>query len=115
MPYKQGDIVLVLFPFSDLSNQKQRPAIILSNDIVNFSSDVVVAQITSQIKNDGFSFYLDRKFLTTPLIKDSEVRCHKIFSADKTIIRKSISSLLPEHLSNLIGKISTEVLGHPPS
>jgi mRNA interferase MazF len=116
MPYKQGDIVLVLFPFSDLSNQKQRPAIILSNDIVNLnSSDVVVAQITSQIKNDGFSFYLDSKFLTTPLIKDSEVRCHKIFTAEKTIIRKSISSLLPEHLSNLIGKISTEVLGHPPS
>jgi mRNA interferase MazF len=112
MSYRQGDIVIVLFPYSDLSNQKQRPAIVLSSDNINsYSSDVVLAQITSQIKNDDFSFYLDSAHLTIPLIKDSEVRCHKIFTAEKTIIKKSISSLLPNHLKHLIVKISSEIIG----
>jgi len=33
--YNQGDIVLVDFPFSDLQNSKRRPAIVVSNSIVN--------------------------------------------------------------------------------
>ena len=48
--FNQGDIVLVPFPFTDLSATKQRPAIILSpKRLNNLRSDLVVAAITSQI------------------------------------------------------------------
>lgn len=48
--YKRGDVVLVPFPFTNLSNAKQRPALVVSADAFNFTrADVLVAAITSQI------------------------------------------------------------------
>ncbi len=41
----QGDIVLIPVPFTDLSSQKRRPVIVISNDIYNrISADVIVVQ-----------------------------------------------------------------------
>jgi mRNA interferase MazF len=43
--YKQGDIVLLPYPYSDLSTSKPRPAVILSKE--SFEGDFLVAKITS--------------------------------------------------------------------
>ncbi len=32
--YNQGDIVLIPIPFTDLSNSKRRPVVIISNEII---------------------------------------------------------------------------------
>ena len=46
--YKQGDIVLIPFPFTDLSRAKKRPALVVSADWYNTSrQDFVLAAITS--------------------------------------------------------------------
>jgi mRNA interferase MazF len=51
--FKRGDIILVMFPFTDLSSAKQRPALVVSSDALNAASDdVLVAAITSQIAPD---------------------------------------------------------------
>jgi mRNA interferase MazF len=48
--YKRGDVVLVPFPFTDLSSSKHRPALIVSPDALNSArDDVVVLDVTSQI------------------------------------------------------------------
>src|SRR6266478_9744737 len=48
--FSQGDVVLVPFPFTDLSATKQRPALVLSPERLNkVRPDLVVAAITSQI------------------------------------------------------------------
>jgi mRNA interferase MazF len=44
--YEQGDIVVVPFPFTDLSEVKQRPVLILSKK--NASLYVITCGITSQ-------------------------------------------------------------------
>jgi mRNA interferase MazF len=92
MSYLQGDIVLVPFPMTDMSASKPRPAIVVSNKKVNNTQDVILAAITSTLRNDDFSFSLDNK-VTTPLRKPCEVRCHKLFTAAQSIIKKKISSL----------------------
>ena len=44
-PLRRGDIIIVTFPFTDLSGQKRRPALIVGR--VD-SDDLLVAFITSQ-------------------------------------------------------------------
>jgi mRNA interferase MazF len=93
----QGDIVLVSFPFSDLSANKLRPAIVVSNAVVNKTSDVILAAITSTPRNDEFSFGLPASILTFPMHTICEVRCHALFTAEKSIVQKKISSLKAKH------------------
>ena len=44
---KKGDIVLVRFPFTDMSSEKLRPALVLAPE--NQEKDVVLAFITTQL------------------------------------------------------------------
>ncbi|MDO8793716.1 MAG: type II toxin-antitoxin system PemK/MazF family toxin [Vicinamibacterales bacterium] len=51
--YRRGDVVLVSFPFTDLSTAKRRPALVVLPDSFNeATSDLVLAAITSQISED---------------------------------------------------------------
>ena len=50
--YKQGDILLVRFPFTDLSSTKQRPAVVVSgNEYNRLHLDIILAPITTQIRH----------------------------------------------------------------
>jgi len=106
MTYLQGDIVLVPFPFSDQSASKPRPAIVISNSIVNRSKDIILAQITSNQRNDEYSFVLEDFMLTHKLHQSAcEIRCHKIFIAEKHIVLNTISFLKKEKHKELITRI----------
>jgi mRNA interferase MazF len=53
MSFNRGDVVLVPFPFTDLTTQKQRPALVISSkDFNDSSSDVILVAITSQIPRE---------------------------------------------------------------
>ena len=105
--YFRGDIVIVPFPFTDLSESKNRPAIVISNSKVNKKPDVVLAQITSNVQHDEFSFELKDADVTYSLEGYSEVRCHKIFTASKDIIKKKISSLKSTKQVELFNQITS--------
>jgi mRNA interferase MazF len=52
MPYSRGDVILVPFPFSDLSGGKKRPGVVISADShIRAQNDLIVAQISSQVSN----------------------------------------------------------------
>ncbi len=105
--YNQGDIILIPFPFTDLSGSKVRPALIVSNATVNKTNDLICVQITSQVYKDNFSFEIKDADVTDSLKGYSEVRCHKIFTADKAIVRKKISHLHASKQPTLLNKIKS--------
>jgi mRNA interferase MazF len=90
--YLQGDIVLIKFPFSDLTGSKLRPAVIVSNSVVNKTKDIILAQISSEITNDEFSILIEDSHVTYSLREACEVRCQKLFTAEKSIVKQKISS-----------------------
>src|SRR5437867_5343585 len=77
--YKRGEIVLVPFPFTDLSSSKRRPALVVSSDWFNSSNqDLVLVAITSQIGYDPRSVLLDEAdFVGGKLPKRSMVKLAK--------------------------------------
>lgn len=100
--YQRGDIVAVLFPFTDISQSKKRPAIVISNDLVNQTGDYLLIQITSQVKADHLSIAIDHSdFIGRPLPLRSFVRIHKIFLLNESLISNRVTSIKPLFLKSL--------------
>ena len=52
MVVNQRDIVLIVYPYSDLSQKKKRPVLVLSNNDYNFhNEDIICCAITSNPRN----------------------------------------------------------------
>jgi mRNA interferase MazF len=77
--YRRGDIVLVSFPFTDLSSSKRRPALVISPNAFNDQAqDVVLVAITSQTSADNAIALEPDHFIDGELPKDSFVNVAKI-------------------------------------
>ena len=94
MNYSRGEIVWVKFPFSDAATSKLRPALIISNNLVNRTGDYLLMQITSRLRSDGLSFAIkEADYTGSPLLKQSELRLHKIFIINESLITGGITNV----------------------
>ena len=102
--YKQGEIVLVPFPYSDLSASKRRPALVLSNNIYNNKfPDIVICVITSNLYKDNFSVELNDSDLESGILPESSViKCHKLFTIEQSRIIKKFSKINDKKLIDVI-------------
>ncbi len=105
--YKQGEIVLIPVPFSDLTKRKQRPVLIISNNRYNsLTEDIVVVAITSQLKDLDYSVIIESKDLSTGILKvTSAVKADKIYTLSKQIIVKKFGQVNPDVLEEIRKKI----------
>jgi mRNA interferase MazF len=92
--YQQGDIVVVDFPFTDGSQTKKRPALVLSNSTINQTGDYLLVMITSQVKYDGLSLPISvSDYIEQPLPLTSYVRFYKIFLLNESLILNRYSTV----------------------
>ena len=106
--FVKGDVVVVAFPFSDLSSSKRRPALVIANASEN---DMVLAQITSLSFHDSFAIGIDSNdFDSGGLRVPSNIRANKLFTADTGIILYKAGSLKPEKTKEVIDVIISLVL-----
>ncbi|MBK7637698.1 MAG: type II toxin-antitoxin system PemK/MazF family toxin [Saprospiraceae bacterium] len=103
--YKQADIVVVKFPFTDGSEFKKRPVLIISNEDVNKTGDYLIIQITSNLNNDGLSIAIEDTDCLQPLPLASYIRSHKIFTIHKSLILSKITSVNPTFLKSVSDKV----------
>lgn len=111
---KQGDIVLINIPFSDLKSSKQRPVLIISNDGYNSrQSDVIVAAITSNLSAKSYSLEFDNSDMAEGNIKQKScIRADKIYTLEKTLIKKKFGALSADTVNKAIDLIYS-VLSKP--
>lgn len=99
MNYKKSDIVLVPFPFSDLSSTKRRPALVISPNEYNLGLDVVIAFITSKMDLEyKVGDYKIVEWEKSRLPKPSMIRM-KFATIDQSIIIKKLGKL---HESDIV-------------
>ncbi len=99
----KGDIVVVPFPFSDLSSAKRRPALVLAS---LKSDDIILCQITSKTIKDNYAILIeDEHFLVGSLKQISNVRPNRLFTADSDIVLYKIGSLKEEKVNEITDRV----------
>ena len=93
----KNKIVIVPFPFDDLSSQKVRPAVCLTDEIKPYGH-IILAFITSQIsRNPSATDFVislqDADFARTGLKVSSTVRLHRLMTVSKKIIKRELGEL----------------------
>jgi len=105
----KGDVVVVPFPFSDLTQAKRRPALVITT---LEGDDVVLCQITSKIVQDVYSLPLDESdFEAGSLKQPSNIRPNRIFTADSHVILYRVGNLKQGKVREVIDRVVEIVLG----
>ena len=103
---KRGDIVLVSFPFTDLSSSKRRPALVISPDAFNEQhQDVVLVAITSQPSDESTVTIEERDCVDGTLPVTSFVKVPKLFTTNSTLVLRKMCALRPEKLDAVLAEV----------
>jgi mRNA interferase MazF len=98
-----GEVVLVRFPFSDLSQSKLRPAVCLADA---GRGDWVLCQITSNAYGDSRAIpFDDPDFASGGLKIASYARPAKLFTAHERLIAKSVGKLRDDTLRRVVDAV----------
>ncbi len=98
-----GDIIVVPFPFTDLSNSRKRPALVLSN---LEGDDIVICEITSIMRKDSYVVSLENKDLESGKLKvNSIIRPNRILTIHKDKINYKFSKIKDSKLQEVLEKI----------
>jgi len=99
MTLQRGDIVLVPFPFTDLTRQKARPAVVVSSQRFNTTSpDVILVAISSKLPAIANDMELivrhgSAGFQATGLRVSSVIRPTKLVTLQQSLIYTTLGKL----------------------
>ncbi|MBI2144443.1 type II toxin-antitoxin system PemK/MazF family toxin [Candidatus Woesearchaeota archaeon] len=93
--FEQGDVVLVPFPFTDLSTMKQRPALVISKNGYNIKTDdIITCGITSNLENSENSVLIeDADVAEGKLPLKSRIKVGKIFTLKQSLVIKKLTRI----------------------
>lgn len=98
-----GAVVLIPFPFSDLSHTKLRPAVVLASA---GRGDVILCQVTSQPYVDPHVVWLnDQSFAEGSLRRESYARAGKLFTAHESVIAHQVGRLKDQVLEQIVDAV----------
>ena len=97
----KGEIILITFPFTDLSGSKLRPALVLAAD----KEDITVAFITTNLQQvNNTDMFLDKSSING-LKKDSLVKMNKIATLDHSLAMGKVGQLADNELKEVDRKL----------
>ena len=105
--FRRTSVVLVDFPFSDLSDSKLRPAIVLAEA---GRGDLILCQITSNAFADATAIEItNTDFTLGSLRRASFVRPNKLFTGHESLVNRRVGTLKEETLQKIVESV-TDIL-----
>ena len=103
--FTKGDIVLFPFPYTDLSNRKLRPCLVISDEM---GEDILLCQITSKkIRKDKYSVEIKQNnTIDGSLQIDSYIRANMIFTASRAQILKKFCMIKDKQYTEVVNVIN---------
>jgi mRNA interferase MazF len=96
-------VVVVPFPFSDLSQAKRRPALVVAE---LDGDDVILCQITSRTVRDRYAVPLeDGDFAEGGLRQPSNARPNRLFTADRAILLYRVGRLRRDKMDEIVARM----------
>ncbi|ADB58734.1 type II toxin-antitoxin system PemK/MazF family toxin [Archaeoglobus profundus] len=101
--FREGDVVVLELPFTDLIGKKLRPVLVLSSEKLNkISRDLIVAKISSSKQLEDFEVELKPEDLEEGKLKKiSYIHCHSIFTVEKNLVLKKVGRVKDRKLSEV--------------
>ena len=107
--FVKGDVVVMPFPYSDLSATKKRPALVVAS---LDGDDVVLCQITSQSISDSYGVSLQATdFKEGGLKHSSNIRPNRLFTADGRTVSYRAGRIKDVKVQEVIQKIIRIIAG----
>jgi mRNA interferase MazF len=101
--FVKGDVVVLPFPFSDLTTSKKRPAVVVAS---LSGDDVLVCQITSKTVSDKYGVAVSgTDFSSGRLNRDSNIRPNRLFTAASAIVLYRAGRLTTNKMAEVTAKI----------
>lgn len=107
--FAAGSVVRIAFPFTDLTQSKVRPAIVLA---AAGRQDWVLVMVTSNPFADQRAVELDgAAFANGSLSRVSFARPARLFTAHETVMLSTVAQLTPEALARVVDAVVAVVRG----
>ncbi|MEW5920510.1 MAG: type II toxin-antitoxin system PemK/MazF family toxin [Bacillota bacterium] len=99
--FNPGDVILVPFPFSDLSGAKKRPALVLA--VIPQWRELVCVMLTSLPK--GQSEVVVGQWESAGLLMPTVARVHRLFTIKATLVLGTLGKLDQEDFQKILGAV----------
>lgn len=92
---RQRELVLVPFPFSDQTGQKVRPALVLSNNAFNQTSDdVIICGLTTTLKQSKYTIIITPDDIEEGLLYEkSAIKVENLLKIDQNLVIKRFARI----------------------
>jgi mRNA interferase MazF len=97
----KGDIILITFPFTDLTGSKLRPALVLADTSLDFT----VCFVTTQIQWQEATDVLVAPSSINGLRKQSLLRISKIATLDRALAKGLLGRITQQDMTDLNSKL----------
>ena len=105
----RGDIVIISYPFTDLSSQKVRPALIVSTeDFHRCGREAIFLFITKEKYHTPYDFIIDSSdpdFNLTGLKLSSTFRVGKIAALERKLAKECIGKASPKIMEEVSSRL----------
>lgn len=101
--FDSGEVLLIPFPFTDLSQVNRRPVLVLSNRNHNRTSkDFICCGMTSNLRNRRNSVLLDPSEMAEGMIPvRSRIKYDKVFTLERSLVIKGLGRISQQKLDKV--------------